>query len=102
MREREVISSALAQDFVHLLHQRDERIVECVGREFLVCLPNCLDESFHIFCNNFLLKTIESLKQTKSIYIEIWYLRGLIDELNCQLLAGTRRLEGRIIAGYMR
>ena len=42
MREREVVSSAMTQDFVHLRHQNNRCVVRCTGRGFVVCLPNSL------------------------------------------------------------
>ena len=55
MREwkRKVVSAAVAQDFVHLCHQRYERIVKGTGRDSVICLPNRLNKSLNILCNNF-------------------------------------------------
>ena len=69
MRERKVVYSTVAQGFVYLRHQCNEYVVECAGREFLVCLPNCLDESFNVFCKNFLLKAVKSVEQTKLVNV---------------------------------
>ena len=89
MREREVVSSAVAQDFVPLLHQRNECVVECAGRNFVLWLPNCLDKTFHVFYNNFLAKVVEGPKKPRLFMLRSgdwvgWLMSSIISCLQAQ------------------